>query len=57
MGKIKTRETVKNIKSLDKAKIASERMKDAFVRSKDNIQNMSDDGHTDSVEYAEDIFD
>jgi hypothetical protein len=54
LGKIKTRETVKNIKSLDKAKIASERMKDAFVRSKDNIQNMSDDGHTDSVEYAED---
>ena len=44
MSKIKTRETVKDIKVLDKAAVAGERMKDAFIRTKDTVQNLSDDG-------------
>lgn len=54
MGKIKTRETVKDIKALDKAAIASERMKDAFIRSKDTTSNLLDDGQVSPSEYAND---
>ena len=43
MGKIKTRETVKNVKTRDKAAIAGERMKNAFIRSKDGTGNLMDD--------------
>ena len=35
MPEIKTREAVKDIKILDKASVAGERMKQAFIRSKD----------------------
>ena len=35
MSRIKTRESVKDIKVIDKAAVASERMKTALVRSKD----------------------
>ena len=34
MSRIKTRESVKDIKVIDKAAVASERMKTALVRSK-----------------------
>lgn len=44
MPEIKTRETVKDIKILDKASVAGERMKQAFIRSKDTAQNLMDDG-------------
>lgn len=44
MGRIKTRESVKDIKILDKAAVASERMKTALVRSKDQAENLMDDG-------------
>ena len=54
MSKIKTRETVKDIKVLDKAAVAGERMKDAFIRTKDTVQNLSDDGQVSPTEYAED---
>lgn len=54
MSKIKTRETVKDIKVLDKAAVAGERMKDAFIRTKDTVQNLSDDGQISPTEYAED---
>lgn len=54
MSKIKTRETVKDIKALDKAAIASERMKDAFIRSKDTVSNLMDDGQVSPSEYAND---
>lgn len=54
MPEIKTRETVKNIKILDKAAVAGERMKQAFVRSKDTAQNLMDDGQVSPSEYAED---
>ncbi len=54
MSKIKTRETVKDIKALDKAAIASERMKDAFIRSKYTASNLLDDGQVSPSEYAND---
>ena len=54
MSKIKTRENVKNIKIIDKAAVASERMKNALVRSKDQFENLMDDGQVTPSEYAED---
>lgn len=54
MSKIKTRETVKNVKALEKAAIASENMKKAFIRAKDHAQNLADDGQVSSNEYASD---
>ncbi len=54
MSKIKTRESVKDIKALDKAAVASERMKTALIRSKDQMQNLMDDGQVSPSEYAED---
>lgn len=44
MAEIKTREKSKGIKALDKAVVAGERMKRAFVRSKDQAENLLDDG-------------
>lgn len=54
MSKIKTKENVKEIKVLDKAAVASERMKTALIRSKDQMQNLMDDGQVSPSEYAED---
>ena len=54
MGRIKTRESTKDIKILDKAAVASERMKTALVRSKDQAENLMDDGQISPSEYAED---
>lgn len=54
MPEIKTRETVKDIKILDKASVAGERMKQTFIRSKDTAQNLMDDGQVSPSEYAED---
>lgn len=54
MAKIKTRETVKDIKILDKSAEVSRHMKDAFVRAKDTAENLSDDGQVSPSEYAED---
>lgn len=54
MSKIKTRESVKDIKVLDKAAVASERMKTALIRSKDQMHNLMDDGQVSPSEYAED---
>ena len=54
MPEIKTKETVKDIKILDKAAVAGERMKQAFIRSKDTAQNLMDDGQVSPSEYAED---
>ena len=44
LGRIKTRESVKDIKILDKAAVASERMKTALVRSKDQAENLMEIG-------------
>ena len=47
MPDIKTRETgSKGIKAIDKAAVAGERMRDAFIRTKDQASNLMDDGHT-----------
>lgn len=54
MSNIKTRASVKDIKVLDKAAVASERMKTALVRSKDQVENLMDDGQVSPPEYAED---
>ena len=54
MGRIKTRESVKDIKILDKVAVVSERMKTALVRSKDQAENLMDDGQISPSEYAED---
>ena len=54
MSRIKTRESVKDIKVIDKAAVASERMKTALVRSKDQFENLMDDGQGTPSEYAED---
>ena len=43
LGRIKTRESVKDIKILDNAAVVSERMKTALVRSKDQAENLMDD--------------
>lgn len=54
MSRIKTRESEKDIKVIDKAAVASERMKTALVRSKDQFENLMDDGQVTPSEYAED---
>ncbi|MFI3326766.1 MAG: CHAP domain-containing protein [Clostridia bacterium] len=56
MSKIKTREIVKNIKSLDKTQIASERMKSAFIRSKEQINKHTDYQEENQNEYASNII-
>ena len=54
MKKIKTRETRKNIKTLDKAAVATERMKDSYVRSRETVARLSEDGYSSPSEYAGD---
>ena len=54
MDRIKTRESTKDIKVLDKATVVSERMKTTLVRSKDQAENLMDDGQISPSEYAED---
>ena len=54
MADIKTRDSVKDIKVLDKANVAGERMKKAFIRSKNTAENLMDDGQVSPSEYAED---
>ena len=54
MPKVKTHEMAdKGVKVIDKAAVASERMRDAFIRTKDSASNMMDDGYTSPSEYAE----
>lgn len=53
MTDIKMREHTRDIKVLDKSLIAGERMNNAFVRSKNQVQNLSDDGEVSPSEYAE----
>lgn len=53
---IKTRETKKDIRALDKAGVAAERMKNSFVRTKDEAMQTQQDGrdYASPTEYAED---
>ena len=54
MSKIKTRETGKDIKVLDKSAVVGQRMKSAFIRSKRNAAALMDDRQATPSEYAED---
>ncbi len=54
MSKIKTRETGKDIKVLDKSAVVGQRMKNAFIRSKRNVAALMDDRQATPSEYAED---
>ena len=54
MTKIKTREVVKDVKAIDKAAVAGERMRSTFVRTKDQAGNLVDDSQASPSEYAED---
>ncbi len=54
MSDIKTKETVKDIKILDKTAAALRNVKHATVRTKDRIGDLIDDGHVSPSEYAED---
>ena len=54
MPDIKTRETVKDIKILDRSKMAAEKMKQVYIRSRDTVQDLLDDGQISPSEYAED---
>lgn len=54
MSKIKIRETVKDIKAIDKSAVASQSMKKAFVRSKEKAFELLDDRQTTENEYAAD---
>lgn len=50
---IKTREHSRDIKVLDKSLVAGERMKNAFIRSKNQAKNLAEDGDGAPTEYAE----
>ena len=54
MKDIKTRESKKDIKMLDRAAGLAKVTKDATVRTKDQVQNLSDDGQITPDKYAED---
>lgn len=54
MKDIKTRENKKDIKMLDRAAGLAKVTKDATVRTKDQVQDLSDDGQITPDEYAED---
>ena len=52
MGKIKTREQVKDIQVLDKAAIAGQRMKNAAIRAKEQAAKIGDERQESPNEYA-----
>ena len=54
MPKIKTREKVQGIKTLDKAAVAGERMKEVYIRSKEQFTNLTDDRSDNPNAYAGD---
>ena len=54
MPKIKTREKVQDIKTLDKAAVAGERMKEVYIRSKEQFTNLTDDRSENPNAYAGD---
>ena len=54
MKDIKTRESELDIKTLDRAAVFAKVTKNTAVRTKDQVQNLSDDGQITPDEYAED---
>ena len=53
MADIKTKNTRKDIKIFDKASTVGDKMKDSYIRTKNNAENLADDGHNSPTEYAE----
>ena len=53
MSDIKTKETHKDIKILDKTASGLRNVKKASVRTKDGVENLLDDGQISPSEYAE----
>ena len=55
MADIKTRDTVRGtIKAIDKSAVAAERMKDAFIRTKEEMQRGASSADGTPEEYAAD---
>ena len=52
MADIKTRTTKKDIKIFDKASTVGDKMKSTYVRTKNNAENLADDGHNSPTDYA-----
>ena len=53
MADIKTKNTKKDIKIFDKASTVGDKMKDSYIRTKNNAENLADDGHNSPTDYAE----
>ena len=53
-SRIKTRETVRDIKTLDRTAVIAESLKREAVQTKDLMGNLIDDGRVTPEEYAED---
>lgn len=53
MSKIKLKETRRDIRTIDKAVVATEHMKDVFIRTKHKTESMVDDSQSSPSEYAE----
>lgn len=56
MSRIKTRESVRNIKVLDQSAIVGQRMKNAFIRTKEKAAGLSEDRQGTPNEFAEDTL-
>ena len=54
MREIKTREKGKDIEVLDMSAVVGQRVKNAFIRSKRNVEALMDDRQATPSEYAED---
>ena len=53
MPKIKTKETVRDVKALDKLEVARQNINRKVVRTKDAVENTTDDGYVSPEEYTE----
>ena len=54
MSDIKTKEKVKGVRALDKSKALGQRMKSGLVRTKQKVDDLTDDGQITAEEYAGD---
>ena len=52
MSDIKTKEKVKGVRALDKSKELDQRMKSGLVRTKQKMDDLTDDGRVAAEEYA-----
>lgn len=54
MNEIKTRDTVKGIRTLDRGEHVADRMKNAYVRTKEQIEQTQQTNADSPTSYAED---